>query len=108
MVTGKDIPSYSGLRCCRTACTSGGFLPHKTIGIADMLDAGVECGCVWTMCDATEIERSWRGKFCRMFLNIGQFELKIQTNCILILFLYCTSTLSSICLKRLSANLEWV
>lgn len=78
------------------------------IGIADMLGVEVECGCVWRMCDATEIERSWCGKFCRMFLNIGQFKLKIQANCILTLFLYCTSTLSSICPKRLSVTLEWV
>lgn len=108
MVTRKDIPSYSGLRFCRTACASGGFLPHKTMGIADMLDAEVKCGRVWRMSDAIEIEGSCCGKFCRIFLNIGQFKLKIQANCILILFLYCTSTLSSMSPKQLSVSLEWV
>ena len=42
----KDVPSYSGMRYCRTAWASGGFLPHKTMGIADMLDAEVNCSRV--------------------------------------------------------------
>jgi hypothetical protein len=60
------------------------------------------------MCDAIKIERSWYGKLCKMFLNIGQLKLDIRTTRLLVLLLYCTSILSFVCLKRLSVTLKWV